>query len=222
MPETAPPDPTGPDFDDEAFDAADLPGSHAPHPGAHRGGLGQTPSQTVGPFFGYALPYAGGPDVRAPWLPDAIRLHGTVSDGAGDPIPDAIVEIWGADAAGRPSTERGSFDRDAHGFAGFGRAAVDRAGHYAFTTIKPGAARAGSAPYLLVTVFARGVTHHLFTRAYFADEAAANASDPLLARVDESRRGTLVAQADGPGSYRFDIRLQGEGETVFLDYGTEV
>jgi protocatechuate 3,4-dioxygenase, alpha subunit len=212
---------TTPDFDDEAFDADDLPGAHA-HVGAHTGPLAQTPSQTVGPFFGYALPYAGGPDVRAPWQPDAIRLHGVVYDGAGDPIPDAFVEIWGADAEGRPSTERGSFDRDQHGFAGFGRASVDRAGHYSFTTIKPGAARDGSAPYLLVTIFARGVTQHLFTRAYFGDEASANAADPLLARIDPARRDTLVAEPDAPRSYRFDIRLQGEGETVFLDYGTEV
>ncbi|MGI9825376.1 protocatechuate 3,4-dioxygenase subunit alpha [Agromyces sp. Marseille-Q5079] len=184
--------------------------------------LGQTPSQTVGPFFGYALPYAGGPDVRAPWQPDAIRVHGTVFDGAGEPVPDAIVEIWGADAAGRASSERGSLDRDQHGFAGFGRAAVDRAGRFSFTTVKPGAMRAGSAPYLLVTVFGRGITHHLFTRAYFGDEPEANAADPLLSRIAADRRGTLVAEPDAPASYRFDVRLQGEGETVFLDYGTEL
>ena len=184
--------------------------------------LAQTPSQTVGPFFGYALPYPGGPDVRAAWQADAIRLHGTVLDGAGDPIPDAIVEIWGADAAGRPSTERGSFERDQHGFTGYGRAAVDRDGHYSFTTVKPGPAREGSAPYLVVAIFARGVLHHLFTRAYFADEPDANAADPLLSRVDAGRRDTLVARSDASRSYRFDVRLQGDGETVFLDYGTEV
>ena len=184
--------------------------------------LGQTPSQTVGPFFGYALPYAGGPDVRAPWHADAIRLHGTVFDGAGDPIPDAIVEIWGADAAGRPSTERGSFERDQHGFSGYGRAAGDRDGHYSFTTLKPGAHREGSAPYLVVALFARGVLHHLFTRAYFDDEPEANAADPLLSRLDAGRRDTLVARSDAPRSYRLDLRLQGDGETVFLDYGTEV
>jgi protocatechuate 3,4-dioxygenase alpha subunit len=211
------PDPTS----REAFDATDLPGAHA-HVGAHEGPLGQTPSQTVGPFFGYALPYAGGPDVRAPWQPDAIRLHGTVFDGAGDPVPDAIVEIWGADASGRPSTERGAFHRDQHGFAGFGRAAVDDDGHYSFTTARPGAARPGSAPYVLVTIFGRGVLQHLFARAYFGDEPEANAADPLLSRVDADRRATLVAVPDAARSYRFDVRLQGEGETVFLDYGTEV
>lgn len=223
MPDQNPTDATRADSTgaSEAFDVSDLPGAHT-HPDEHRGPLGQTPSQTVGPFFGYALPYEGGPDVRAPWLPDAIRFHGTLYDGAGDPIPDAIIEIWGADAAGRPSTERGAFDRDQHGFAGFGRAAVSRDGHYSFTTIKPGVMREGSAPYLLVAVFARGVLHHLFTRAYFGDEADANAADPLLTKVDTARRDTLIAEPDGDRSYRFDIRLQGDGETIFLDYGIEV
>jgi len=216
MPEVMPSESDG-----EAYDVTNLPGVRA-HAGPHTGPLGQTPSQTVGPFFGYALPYPGGPDVRAPWQPDAIRLHGVVYDGAGDPIPDAVIEVWGADAAGRASTERGSFQRDQHGFTGFGRAAVDRDGHYSFTTIKPGTARAGSAPYLLVTVFARGVLHHLFTRAYFDDESEANATDPLLSSIDPARRSTLVAASDAPASYRFDIRLQGDDETVFLDFGTEV
>ena len=217
MPDLMPPDSAG-----EAFDANDLPGAHA-HAGDHTGPLGQTPSQTVGPFFGYALPYAGGPDVRAPWQPDAIRLHGVVFDGAGDPIPDAIVEVWGADAAGRASTERGSFQRDQHGFTGFGRAAVDRDGHYSFTTVKPGAARGGSAPYLLVTVFARGVLHHLFTRAYFDDEPDANADRSRCSRASIRRDGRRSSrQSDAPASYRFDIRLQGDDETVFLDFGTEV
>ena len=182
--------------------------------------FGQTPSQTVGPFFGYALPYAGGPDVVAPWHPDAVRLHGTVSDGAGATVPDAVIEIWHADPDGRPIAVRGSFARDGHGFTGFGRAAVTGDGHYSFTTLKPGSMRPGSAPYILVTVFARGLMHHLFTRAYFADEVDRNGADPVLSRVDAERRATLLAQADAPRSYRFDIRLQGEGETVFFDYGS--
>ncbi|MFF2369227.1 protocatechuate 3,4-dioxygenase subunit alpha [Agromyces sp. NPDC058110] len=182
---------------------------------------GPTPSQTVGPFFGYALPYEGGPEVRAPWLPDAIRVHGTILDGAGAAVPDAIVEIWGADAAGRAPVERGSLARRQGGFTGFGRAAVDRDGRFSFTTVKPGSMRAGSAPYLLVTIFARGVLHHLVTRAYFGDEPEANLTDPLLRSVTDERRATLVAEPDGPRSYRFDIRLQGEGETVFLDYAAD-
>ena len=182
----------------------------------------QTPSQTVGPFFGFALPYAGGPEVAPQWHPSAIRFHGTVIDGAGVGVPDAFVEIWGADAAGRIIAERGSFARDGHTVTGFGRAAVDRDGHYSFTTLKPGPTRPDAAPYLLVTVFARGLMHHLFTRAYFDDEPDANAADPLLSRVDAGRRDTLVARSDASRSYRFDVRLQGDGETVFLDYGTEV
>lgn len=178
----------------------------------------QTPSQTVGPFFGYALPYSGDSAIAPPWHPDVIRLHGTVFDGAGEPVPDAIVEIWGADASGSPISKPGSLRRDGRTVTGFGRAAVDAAGHYEFTTIKPGSRRADGAPWLLVTVFARGLLHHLFTRAYFGDEPGRNASDPLLGRIDPARRDTLVAAPDGEGVYRFDIRLQGAGETVFLEY----
>jgi protocatechuate 3,4-dioxygenase, alpha subunit len=172
----------------------------------------QTPSQTIGPFFGYALPYPGGAEVASRTDPDAIRLHGTVYDGAGAPVPDALVEIWGPDASGSPIDRRGSLDRDGYTATGFGRAAVDRAGHYSFTTIRPGATAAGRAPYLLVAVFARGLLHHLFTRAYFSDD------DPFLATVTEDRRGTLLVQPDGERSFRFDVRLQGDGETVFLDF----
>ena len=181
----------------------------------------QTPSQTVGPFFGYALPYEGGPEVAPPWHPSAIRFHGTVFDGAGDGIPDAVIEIWGADAAGSIITERGSFARDGHAITGFGRAAVDRDGHYSFTTIKPGPTRPDAAPYLLITLFARGLTHHLVTRAYFDDEGERNDRDGLLGDVDPERRSTLIARTDGEASYRFDIRLQGDGETVFLDFDAE-
>lgn len=192
----------------------------APGQGSPREFL-QTPSQTVGPFFGYALPYAGGAQVAPPWHPQAIRLHGTVLDGAGDPIPDAIIEIWHADADGAVHTGRGSLERDGHSVTGFGRASVDRGGHYDFSTIKPGATRTDAAPYVLVTVFARGLTHHLFTRAYFGDETARNQGDPFLAGVDPARRQTMIAAPDAPRSYRFDIRLQGDGETVFLDFDAE-
>ena len=178
----------------------------------------QTPSQTVGPFYGYALPYAGGPDLLPPHSPQTIRLHGTVFDGEGTIVHDALIEIWQPDATGAVVAERGSLHRDGYTFTGFGRVAVDDSGHYCFTTIKPGSARSGSAPYILVTVFARGLLHHLFTRAYFSDEPAANADDPFLSEVDATRVATLVAQLDGVSSYRFDIRLQGENETVFIDY----
>ena len=172
----------------------------------------QTPSQTVGPFFGYALPYDGDAEAAPRADPASIRLHGTVYDGAGEPVPDAILEIWGPDAAGRPIRERGSLHRDGYTVTGFGRAAVDRAGRYTFTAVRPGAPADGRAPYILVTVFARGLLHHLFTRAYFADD------DPFLAGVPADRRRTLLVQQDGERSYRFDIHLQGDDETVFLDF----
>lgn len=178
--------------------------------------LHQTPSQTVGPFFGYALPYDGGDRLLPPHAPGTIRLHGTVFDGAGEVVPDAVVEIWQADAAGSVVSERGSLYRDGYTFTGFGRAAVDGWGHYSFTTVKPGPMRAGSSPYVMVTIFARGLLHHLFTRAYFGDDAP----DPLLQELGE-RAATLVAQPDGEASYRFDIRLQGAEETVFFDYGVD-
>ncbi len=184
--------------------------------------LGQTPSQTVGPFYGYALPYERGGEIAAPWRPDAIRLHGTVTDGAGETVPDAILELWGLDADGQPVAQRGSLERDGYTFTGFGRAPADRDGHYSFTTIKPGRQDAGAAPYLLVTIFARGLLHHLFTRAYFGDQPAENETDPVLAGLATERRATLIATPDAPGSYRFDIRLQGDGETVFFDFGQEL
>lgn len=179
----------------------------------------QTPSQTVGPFFGYALPYAGDNELLPPHAPGSVRLHGAVFDGEGNPVPDAVVELWQADAAGAPVAEPGSLHRDGYTFTGFGRSSTDGRGEYSFTTVKPGATREGSAPYSLVTVFARGLLHHLFTRVYFPDETA-NESDPFLGSLGD-RASTLVAVAEA-GGYRFDIRLQGEGETVFIDYGVDV
>ena len=179
--------------------------------------LNQTPSQTVGPFFGYALPYGKGSELVPGHHPRAIRLHGTVTDGAGQPVPDALLEIWQADETGTLSRELGSLDRDGFTFTGFGRVDTTLAGHYTFTTVKPGAV-SGGAPYVLITVFARGLTHHLFTRAYFPEDTDAHASDRVLSAVPAERRATLLGVADGVASYRFDIRLQGDGETVFLDF----
>jgi protocatechuate 3,4-dioxygenase alpha subunit len=177
----------------------------------------QTPSQTVGPFFGYALPYDGGPKLVPPTAPGAIRLHGTVYDGAGVPVPDAILELWQPDADGNAVRARGSLRRDGFTFTGFGRAAVDADGHYSFATLRPG----GEHPYALLTVFARGLMHHLFTRAYFPQTDGTARPDAFLESVAAERRPTLVALPDGPSSYRFDIRLQGDGETVFIDYGVD-
>jgi protocatechuate 3,4-dioxygenase, alpha subunit len=185
-----------------------------------------TPSQTVGPFFSIGLPWGDGACVVPEDTPGAIRIGGRVFDGAGEPVPDALVELWQADpdgsVAGAPGSLRrdqvngGYLGRDGVHFTGFGRLATDPDGHWAARTLRPGAP---AAPYISVCVHARGLLHHLFTRLYFPENADANAADPLLASLPPDRRATLVAQAEPqPGCYRFDIRLQGEGETVFLTF----
>jgi protocatechuate 3,4-dioxygenase alpha subunit len=176
-----------------------------------------TPGQTVGPFFGYALPYAGGEELVGPGHPGAVRLHGTVYDGAGDPVPDALLEIWQADVDGSVPSSEGSLHRDGWTFTGFGRAAVDPAGRYTFTTLRPGPTEDGAAPFIAMTVFARGLLNRLFTRVYLPDDEVALAADPFLQSVPEERRATLVARPDAQG-YEFDVHLQGDGETVFLAF----
>lgn len=184
--------------------------------------LPATPGQTVGPFFGFALPYAGGDTLVGAHHPSAVRLHGTVTDGHGDPVPDALVEIWQADEQGNVVQTPGSLLRDGWTFTGFGRAAVDNAGHYSFTTVAPGPTEEGRAPFFAVAFFARGLMNRLFTRAYLPaeseDAATALASDALLSALPEDRRATLLARRGDDGSLVFDICLQGEHETVFLSY----
>lgn len=165
-----------------------------------------TPGQTVGPFFGFALPYAGDSALVPAEHPDAVLLHGRVLDGGGQPVPDALLELWQPGPDGVAAVP-GSLHRNGRTFTGWGRCATDDDGHYAFTTLTP------PAPFFSLTVFARGLGHHLFTRAYLPDHA----DDPFLAGVDPDRRHTLVATAED-GGYRFDVRLQGVGETVFLAY----
>ncbi|MFC4907153.1 protocatechuate 3,4-dioxygenase subunit alpha [Actinomadura gamaensis] len=174
-----------------------------------------TPSQTVGPFFGHALPYAEGPEVVPGWHPDAITVRGRVLDGAGEPVPDALIEIWQADGDGRVPSGEGGLRRAGHGFSGFGRCGTDPAGRYWFRTVRPGAV-GEDAPYIAVLVFARGLLKPVRTRLYFPQDAAAHATDPLLSAVPAERRPTLVAVAEDDRTYRFDIHLQGERETVFL------
>ena len=130
-----------------------------------------TAGQTVGPFFGYALPYEGGPELVPPHHPRAVLLTGTVYDGAGEPIPDAVVELWQPDENGDIPSTRGSLHRDGHSFTGFGRSATNRA------------------------------------------------ADPLLSCLPAGRRTTLIACREPDGSLRHDFHLQGEDETVFLDFG---
>lgn len=174
-----------------------------------------TPGQTIGPFYGYALPYSGGNELVPTQSPGSIRLHGTVTDGDGKPVPDAMLEIWQADANGVVSRAAGSLRRDGWTFTGWGRVSTDNAGHFSFTTVEPGATEPGKAAYILVTVFGRGLLNRLFTRAYVPGPNTAN--DPLLQSLPVDRRDTLIAQRDAQG-LRFDIRLQGEEETVFLRY----
>ncbi|KOV61953.1 protocatechuate 3,4-dioxygenase subunit alpha [Streptomyces sp. MMG1121] len=185
-----------------------------------------TPSHTVGPFYGYALPFRGGEEIAPLGHPDTVTVHGYVLDGAGRPVPDALVELWGPRPDGTVPRVDGSMRRDpATGghlgrngveFTGWGRIQTDADGHWYARTLRPGP-RGTGAPYLSVCVFARGLLVHLFTRIYLPGDETALATDPLLTRVGD-RRGTLIAGAEGGGTYRFDIRLQGEGETVFLEY----
>lgn len=164
---------------------------------------GLTPSQTVGPFFGFALPWPAGPHAVAADAAGAIRIRGRVLDGAGAGVPDALVETWQTDP---PTTDT---------FGGFTRTPTDEEGRYELVTLKPGSV-GGQAPHIDVSVFARGLLDRVVTRIYFADEAQANATDPVLASVvDERARATLIADGDADG-YVFDIRLQGEHETVFF------
>jgi protocatechuate 3,4-dioxygenase alpha subunit len=179
--------------------------------------LKPTPGQTIGPFYGYALPYDGDSELVPPGHPGAIRLHGQVTDGAGDPVPDALVEVWQADPTGVIPRAPGSLHRDGFTFTGWGRSSTDTTGRYSFSTVAPGATVSGTPPYFAITVFARGLLNRLFTRAYLPGGDAALAADPLLASLDADRRATLVATADERG-YVFDVRLQGHGETVFLTY----
>lgn len=174
-----------------------------------------TPGQTVGPFFGYALPFDRGSELVPPGSPGAIRFHGVVTDGDGTPVPDALLEIWQADADGLVPTASGALHRDGWTFTGWGRAATDDEGHYSFSTVTPGPTKAAAAPFILVTIFARGLLNRLFTRAYVPGEHLAG--DPLLASLPPERRDTLIATPE-PTGLRFDVSLQGPRETVFLTY----
>jgi protocatechuate 3,4-dioxygenase alpha subunit len=202
-----------------------------------------TPSQTVGPFFAYGL----APHSRCEWRPEQgrdaydwkqttganlvtadasgskIRIEGRVFDGDGMPINDAMVEVWQADAQGRYAHPRDGRARPNTKFTGFGRSATDKNGTYSFDTIKPGSVAGPNgkwqAPHIVFCIFSRGMLRQIYTRLYFADETT-NTNDPILTLVPADRRGTLVAHKemrDDLPVYRFDIRVQGENETVFFD-----
>ena len=208
---------------------------------------GQTPWQTIGPFFHYGLTWKGGADLvgnsalgarpelappenyvlaehvfgdRDGIVGERIDIVGRVTDGDGQPVPDAMIEIWQADAAGRYAhlDDPGHSDADPS-FVGFGRSATLEDGSFHFRTIRPGrVAGPGNtlqAPHIAVGVMARGMLKRLTTRLYFAD-APENVDDPILALVPSERRDSLIAKREY-GVWRFDVVLQGDGETVFFD-----
>ena len=185
-----------------------------------------TPSQTVGPFLAIGLPWPDGPFVVPEGSEGAITITGRVVDGAGEPVPDALVETWQADPDGRfrhPDDPRGAPGEPGPAFRGFGRCPTGPDGSYRIVTLKPGSLPSPGggteAPHVDVSVFARGLLDRVVTRIYFPDEAAANAADPVLASIGPARAATLMARPDPADGSRlcFDIYLQGEHETVFFD-----
>jgi protocatechuate 3,4-dioxygenase alpha subunit len=185
--------------------------------------LPPTPSQTVGPFFHIAIPWEGEWRLVAEDDPNAMSIEGTVWDGAGDPAPDALVEIWQPNRAGRfahPEDGRSDIALE-EGFTGFGRCATDEHGRFRFVTVKPGPVPGPGgrmqAPHINVGVFARGLLKRLVTRIYFPDEEEANGTDPVLSSIDDPElRASLIARSEENG-LRFDIRMQGDRESVFFD-----
>src|SRR6266850_1792379 len=186
----------------------------------------QTPSQTVGPFYSLGLTQQptnllASDTTRG----ERIRIEGYVFDGDGKTVPDAMVEIWQANAYGRYNHPDDKQEKPLDpSFLGWGRSGTDKTGVFSFETVKPGPVPGSDgsvqAPHINVTVFARGMLVHAYTRIYFCDEPA-NKTDPVLSSIDyKGRRETLIAareEKNGKPVYRFDIRLQGENETVFFD-----
>ena len=193
--------------------------------------LAESPSQTAGPYVHIGcVPNASGIEGVYPHdlghrmlgegaLGERIAVAGTVFDGLGAPLRDALVEIWQACAVGRHAGEPGADPA----FTGFGRAASDPdTGEFRFDTVRPGRVPAPDgrmqAPHVTLWIVARGINLGLHTRMYFPDEGDANAEDPVLSRIEHrSRVPTLIARAEGGGAFRFDVRLQGEDETIFFD-----
>jgi protocatechuate 3,4-dioxygenase alpha subunit len=180
--------------------------------------LAATPGQTIGPFFHYALPYPGDRELVPRGSAGSVRLHGRVYDGEGREVPDALLEIRQADPAGVVPAIAGSRHRDDAPFTGWGRTTTDPAGHYWFSSVEPGPARPGGAPFFAVVIFARGLLSRLFTRIYLPADHAVLDADPLLSSLDAGERRRMVAAREADGSLRFDIHLQGPLETPFLAF----
>jgi protocatechuate 3,4-dioxygenase, alpha subunit len=177
-----------------------------------------TPSQTVGPFFSFALNWMADGALVPPGSPGALTIRGRIVDGAGEPVPDAVVEVYQAAPPGAAWPA----------WRGFARSLTDLTGAYRLVTVKPDRVDDRQAPHLDVSLFARGLLQRLWTRCYFPDETEANAADPALQTIaDRDRVATLIARPDPEGSdpdgplpnaLRFDICLQGDHETVFFDW----
>lgn len=187
--------------------------------------LEPTPGQTVGPFFAFGLNYERMNRIVEPGSEGAVRLQGVVRDGNGDAVPDALIELWGANPAGEIARAEGSIARSKGGsgeagrseFTGFGRCPTDDEGRFEFWTLTPGAAQ-GRAPFWAVVVFARGLPDRLHTRIYVPGDDAALNADPLLSRLTADQRATLVATRTEDGHLHRDVWLQGDKETVFIAY----
>jgi protocatechuate 3,4-dioxygenase, alpha subunit len=176
--------------------------------------LSATPGQTIGPFFHYALPFHQDRELVPLAAPGSVRLHGFVYDGAGSGIPDALLEIRQADAAGVVPQTEGSFRR-AGQFTGWGRSNTDANGHYWFSTLEPG----GTGPRIIaVTLFARGLLDRLFTRIYLPSPDLEPDRDRFLGSLPAHERARLIAQREPDGGLRFDVHLQGDHETPFLSF----
>ena len=186
-------------------------------------GAERTPSQTIGPFFHDALLDGDRSELVSPDHPSAIRIVGAVYDGAGEVVPDAMVEIWQADPAGRygdPADDKVDSPPES-GFTGFGRSGTVSGG-FSFVTLKPGPVPGPDgrpqASHVMVSIFARGLLKPVVTRIYFPDEGEANAADPVLSSIEDPElRNTLVARDEG-GALRFDVRLQGEDQAAFFEF----
>jgi protocatechuate 3,4-dioxygenase alpha subunit len=179
--------------------------------------LAVTPGQTVGPFFHYALPFPGDRELVPAATPGSLLLYGYVFDGEGDPVPDALLEIRQAGPDGIVPREPGSLRRAGNPFTGWGRSTTDRSGRFWFSTLEPGGSSGTPAPFFAVSVFARGLLHGLFTRAYLPGDVSALTADPLLNKVRPERRSALLCRRERDG-LRFDIHLQGPRESVFLQF----
>jgi protocatechuate 3,4-dioxygenase alpha subunit len=186
--------------------------------------LTETASQTVGPFFQIGLSPHYRTELAGPAVPgERVEVEGTILDGDGNPVPDAVLETWQANQRGEYSSGGDFRNAPAQGrFHGFGRIPTDENGHFRFTTIKPGPVPGpggrAQAPHLTISVFMRGLLLRLVTRMYFPGEEA-NERDPILSLVHPARRETLIARHDegSPTLLHLDLHLQGDQETVFFD-----